>query len=260
MLNIATHNKLFHADEVSAVALLKIFVDKDIKVHRVEHNTTEFKNYDMVVDISRKYDGVKFFDHHQNKGGKSSAGLIWSYIGLEKNYPKISKLVKLIDAHDVGDVKAGAFEYPNLIRCFNTNDIYDKSLQDSAFEEAVEFAIKIFTSLKDAQDEMLKAKDILKNSYLFDNNPAILYLDTFTKHWTTYINGELTPHIKAVVWEDENDAKFKVKVVPKRVGSFELNAKKLPQDNSMEFVHSAGFFAVAKDEQSMQNYLKKVRL
>jgi uncharacterized UPF0160 family protein len=257
---IATHNKVFHADEVSAVALLKIFTDDEIVVKRVNHNTTDFSMYDIVVDISRKFDGVKFFDHHQNRGGKSSAGLIWEYLGLEKEYPKISKLVKMIDAHDVGEVKAEPFEYPNLIRCFNSENIYDATLQDEAFDKAVTFAMTIFKSYKIAQDEIKEAKDIIANSYFFDTNSNILYLDIFTKHWSSYINGDLTPSIKAVVWEDSYENNFKIKIVPKNIGSFQLNAKKLPQDDSMEFVHSAGFFAVAKDEDRMKKYLKKIKL
>ena len=30
---IATHNRMFHADEVTAVALLEIFTDYEIEVH-----------------------------------------------------------------------------------------------------------------------------------------------------------------------------------------------------------------------------------
>jgi len=36
---IATHNKIFHADEVTAIALLKIFTEDEILVHRVDHDT-----------------------------------------------------------------------------------------------------------------------------------------------------------------------------------------------------------------------------
>jgi len=257
---VATHNKVFHADEVSAIALLKIFTDEKIIVERVNHNMTDFSKYDMVIDISRKFDGVKYFDHHQNKGGKSSAGLIWEYLGLEKEYYQISKLIRIIDKHDVGEVKATPFEYPNLIRCFNSDDVNDKVLQARAFDKAVEFAITIFSSLKDAQDELIQAKQIVADSYFFDSNPDIIYLDKFTPHWSSYINGELTPSIKAVVWKDDYENNFKLKLVPKSVGNFKSNTKALPQDTSMEFVHSAGFFAVAEDEEKMKKYLNKIKL
>ena len=38
---------------------------------------------------------------------------------------------------------------------------------------------------------------------------------------------------------------------------FELNSKALKQDNNMEFVHSSGHFAIAKDEITMIKYLSK---
>lgn len=37
---IATHNKSFHADEVTAIALLKLFEEDEIVVERIDHNTT----------------------------------------------------------------------------------------------------------------------------------------------------------------------------------------------------------------------------
>ncbi|MCD8478340.1 MAG: MYG1 family protein [Sulfurospirillum sp.] len=106
MLNIATHNKIFHADEVTAIALLKLFTDEEIVVHRIDHQSEDFSAYDMVIDISKKFDGEKYFDHHQNKGGKSSAGLIWDYLGLGLEYPRISKLIHHVDLNDTGIKKS----------------------------------------------------------------------------------------------------------------------------------------------------------
>ena len=254
MLNIVTHNKLFHADEVSAIALLSIFVDADVEVERVEHNSSSFEKYDMVVDISRQFDGVKFFDHHQYRGGKSSAGLIWEYIGLEKKYPSISQLIKIVDEQDVGIKKAGDFEFPNLIRVYNHLDV-DSQEQEGQFEKALEFAKSIFSSLKIKDEEIVKAKEIVTNSFLFDANPSILELETFTPYWGSYINSQATPNVKLVVWEDKRDGSYKVRVVTNKRKQIMLK-----EDANMEFVHSAGFFAVAKDEEMMQEYLRKIKL
>ena len=255
-MKIATHKGIFHADEITAIALLKVFTDKEIEVERLDHDTRDFNNFDMVIDIGKKFDGVKRFDHHQYRGGKSSAGLIWDYVGQGEYYPKLSKLIKIVDDNDTGVAKAEEFEYSSLIKCYNHKDIHSQ-LQEKQFHKAVKFAQIVVISLKEAQDSIIEAKEIVANSFLFDRNPSIIELERFTPHWTTYINGELTPNIKAVVWEDENDKKYKVKIVPKKLGSFELNAKALIQDDSMEFVHSNGFFAVAKDEDTMREYLRK---
>ena len=255
-LNIATHNKIFHADEVTAIALLKIFTDKKITIHRVDHQTDNFDKYDMVIDISRTFDGKKFFDHHQFKGGKSSAGMIWDYIGLQDEYPKISKLIKKVDDHDVGIQKSLSFEYSSLIKCYNHKDIYSL-YQDNQFEKAVEFAMTVINSLKEAQDESIKAQLIINDSSYFEGHENIIELKEYTGFWNQYINGETKPHIKAVVWEDKDVNQWKVQIPPKKVGSFELNGKELQSDENMIFVHSGGFFAVAEDKKSMKNYILK---
>ncbi len=255
-LKIATHNKIFHADEVTAIALLKTFTDNEIVVSRVDHSTSDYSAYDMVIDIGRKFDGKKYFDHHQHKGGKSSAGLIWDYLELAEQYPKISKLIKMVDDNDVGISKAKPFEYSSLIKCFKYKDIYAQE-QDRAFEKAVDFAMIVLSSMKDLAEALIDAKTIVSNSFVFNNNPSIIELSSFTPHWTSYINGAATPNIKAVVWEDKQEGNWKIKIPAKRVGTFELHGKALVQDENMEFVHSNGHFAVAKDEETMKVYLAK---
>jgi uncharacterized UPF0160 family protein len=254
---ITTHNKSFHADEVIAVALLKVFTNENIIVNRVDHNTSDFSNCDMVIDIGKKFDGIKFFDHHQYKGGKSSAGLIWDYLELSDKYSKISKLIDLIDKNDTGIEKAKPFEFSSLIKCFNSSDLNSK-LQDEQFNKAVEFTMTIITSMKNMQEELINAKEIVKNSFKFDSNANIIELVEFTPHWTTYINGNTMPNIKVVVWEDIDEGTWKAKVPSKRLGSFELNGKAFKQDKEMIFVHSAGHFAIAKYEKQMKQFLKEM--
>jgi hypothetical protein len=125
------------------------------------------------------------------------------------------------------------------------------------FFEALKFAKTVLISMKLMADEIIKAKQIVNESFVFDRNPKILELSQFTPYWTTYINGVTMPYIKAVVWEDEEENNWKVKVPSKTVGSFELNGKALKNDTTMEFVHSSGHFAIAKDEMTMMKYLSK---
>lgn len=255
-LKIATHNDIFHADEVTAIALLKLFRDDTISVTRVRHDTKDFSSFDMVIDIGKKLDGKKYFDHHQYKGGKSSAGLIWEYLGQEEKYPGISKLVKLVDDNDVGIAKAKPYEYSSLIKHFNScNDIYGKE-QDLCFSKALEFAFSILESLKHGDEEIVEAENIVNNSFYFEGNRDIIELERFTRYWGRYINGQTMPNIKAVVWEDEAEGNYKVKIPQKRTGSFELAHRGFKNDQSMEFVHSSRHFAVAKDRTILSQFLK----
>lgn len=253
---IATHNKMMHADEITAVALLKLFSDDEYIIQRVSHDMQDFSSYDFVIDIGMKFDSIKHFDHHQYKGGKSSAGLIWDYLKVAQYYPKISKLIDLVDKNDVGAEKAKCFEYSSLLKCFNHSNI-NSSEQDVQFEKAVDFAMTILSSLKHSQEQANEAKHIVANSYNFNSNPKIMELESFNPHWAAYINGELTPWIKAVVWEDEDESNWKARIVSKRAGSFELAYKSFQSDSSMEFVHSNGHFAIAKDRETLSRFLGK---
>lgn len=254
---IATHNKMFHADEITAIALLKVFTSDTIEIHRIDHNSSDFSQYDMVIDIGRKFDGKKHFDHHQYKGGKSSAGLIWDYLGLSKEHPKISKFIDAIDKHDTGIQKAKEFEFSSLIKCYNSRGL-DDDKQMIQFNKAVEFTMTILNSMKQMKEELMEAETIVKNSFYFDGNTKIIELEKFTPHWGSYINGLTTPNIKAVVWEDSKESLWKVKIPSKVAGSYELNSKGFSQDSSMEFVHSSGHFAIAKDEMTMKSFLQKM--
>lgn len=256
MFSIATHNKIFHADEVTAIALLKIFTKDEITIHRIDHLSENFLPYDMVIDIGRKFDGIKYFDHHQNRGGKSSAGLIWDYLELNSRYPRIGKLIHQVDMNDTGVQKAEDFEYASLIKAFNAKELLSQE-QERQFERAVEFSMTIIEAMVRNQQELEDAQEIVKNSYYFHGNPKILELESFTPHWSSYINGVMQPHIKAVVWKDFEEKTWKVKLSPKHPGSFELCTKPLIQDPSMIFVHASGHFAVARDEAQMASFLSK---
>jgi len=254
---IATHNKSMHADEITAIALLHVFTEDEIIVKRVDHDTIDFSAYDMVIDIGKKLDGKKFFDHHQYRGGKSSAGLIWNHLGLEKEYPRISKFIKEIDMVDVGEKKATPFEYSSLVKSYNhPTDIYSEE-QDKRFEYAVEFAMIQIISMKEMEDQMEEAKEIVSNSYYFNSMPHVIELETFTKQWGTFINGSTMPEIKAVVWKDEREKNWKVKLTNAYVGSREFIHKQgLKASSNMEFVHSSGFFAIASNKAVMKSFLK----
>jgi uncharacterized UPF0160 family protein len=145
------------------------------------------------------------------------------------------------------------------LRCYNHSKIHSKE-QDVQFEKAVNFAKTVLISMAELDESLRATKDIVRDSFTFDNNPAILELASFTPHWGTYVNAQATPNIKAVVWEDEEEKNWKVKIPAKRLGSFDLHGKALVDDESMHFVHSSGHFAIAKDEETMKLYLKKQKI
>jgi len=147
-----THDGTFHADEVTACALLLLFnrIDRD-KIKRTRDlallNTCEY-----VCDVGGIYDPErKLFDHHQveYQGSMSSAGMILSYLKdqhliHEKEFEFFNlTLIRGVDAHDNGHDPQipGLCTYSHVISSFTpTPQDVEPAVIDEAFYEALDFA------------------------------------------------------------------------------------------------------------------------
>lgn len=93
LLQICTHSGSFHADEALAVYMLRLLPRYRYATLVRSRNPADWEASDIVVDVSGKYDGVKYFDHHQREFGSffndqystklSSAGLVYKHFGRE---------------------------------------------------------------------------------------------------------------------------------------------------------------------------------
>ena len=89
MQTIGTHPGPFHADETLAVACLRRMFNHHMALVR-SRDPKELAECDLLVDVGGKYDGDRYFDHHQ-KGAPvrengvpyAGAGLIWKRYGEE---------------------------------------------------------------------------------------------------------------------------------------------------------------------------------
>lgn len=257
MNQIYTHHGLFHSDEVTAIALLKVFYpDERYEIKRVHHQTLEFPDALYVIDTGRVYDGKTRFDHHHFEKddpnyGLSSAGLIWRYIGQQEKYPNISKFIDLIDQHDTGIRKASPFEYPSLISSYNTDQVYSDE-QYRAFTRAIDTAMVIIRKMKDIIDGIEIAEKIVNDAPVIDD---ILFLETFHRSWSLFVDGEKRPEIHRVVWQNPDLKNWYIQVPNMKPGEYGLNGTPLHQDDAMDFVHKSGFLAVAKDFETALKYL-----
>ncbi|KAI5785683.1 metal-dependent protein hydrolase [Pyronema domesticum] len=126
---IGTHNGHFHADEALAVYMLRLLPEyADAQLLRTR-NPEALENCDIIVDVHGKYDGVKYFDHHQRgftevfsenfKTKLSSAGLVYKHFAptliaqrigpdadaktVDTIYNKLYKsFIEALDANDNG--------------------------------------------------------------------------------------------------------------------------------------------------------------
>ena len=254
MKRIYTHNGTFHADEVTAVALLHVFKPDNYEIKRVQHQTTEFPDAAYVIDTGRQYDNTTRFDHHQWEGGLSSAGLMWKHLGL-KGYTQIDELILAVDANDVGTKPATQFEYSRIVSLYNHTSIHGDD-QDFQFYKAVKFSIDIIQAMKANQDILNHSKSVCDESPYWPGTDTVLNLGTWQLGWGNFINGETRPNIEAVVWCDEHLGTWNIQTTNKSTTSYEKVGRKLLPYDKMNFVHANNFFAVAATEELMDHYIK----
>lgn len=172
--SFGTHDGHFHADEVTACALLILFemITKDL-IFRTR-NEDVLQKCEFVCDVGGKYDtGNKIFDHHQAdySGILSSAGMILLY--LKDNQVISSELyaflnrsfVMGVDAHDIGNVKlsTGFCSFSQIIENFvPLGEDVDDFEMDKSFFEALSFTINFLKRLINRFFYFQEVKKIVK--------------------------------------------------------------------------------------------------
>jgi uncharacterized UPF0160 family protein len=151
--SLGTHDGRFHADEVTACALLIIFdlIDKD-KIFRTR-DPNILKDCEYVCDVGGIYDPEQLkFDHHQAdyKGTLSSAGMVLAYLRDKRTisydlYHHINQeLVQGVDAYDNGLEVLGpnvaTFSHVVSNFCPIRYDTPPEE-EDDTFHHALDFAI-----------------------------------------------------------------------------------------------------------------------
>jgi uncharacterized UPF0160 family protein len=205
MNSVTTHNGIFHADEVTAIALLSIKFDGNIKIIRTR-DAAVIDAAVIAVDVGGKYDLEKSrFDHHQSDyiGTLSSAGMVWGamnhYCGrcdhisepcgelwctgdctggaTSPSTASIDSLIKEVDDQDVGIARNGDNHYCQIISSFNARDIYSAE-QDAAFDEAVAFAKRYILSLMVKAQHEFDLQTIVKaTKIIVDRDVKIAVVD-----------------------------------------------------------------------------------
>lgn len=151
--SFGTHDGTFHADEVTACALLLLFdlIDRNRIVRT--RQPSELARCEYVCDVGGVYDpDRKLFDHHQAEyqGSMSSAGMVLLHlfhsntITLKEREFLENSLIIGVDAHDNGKElhSNGVCTYSHIISNFTpiSHEVDDQEL-DAAFFQALEFAL-----------------------------------------------------------------------------------------------------------------------
>ncbi len=169
--SLATHDGVFHADEVTACALLLInnLIDKDL-IYRTRDNKI-IAQCEYVCDVGKIFDPKnKKFDHHQltYAGNLSSAGMVLKYLFDFKYIDKDlydyfnDNLIKGIDDFDNGKMNFdhSVCSFSQVIANFLPVKYgASPNEQDDAFFEALDFIIAHLNRMKHRFEYRQTCKD-----------------------------------------------------------------------------------------------------
>lgn len=280
MRSFGTHDGTFHADEVTACAILLLYglIDRD-KIFRTR-DPEILATCEYVCDVGGVYDPhKKRFDHHQSDyvGDLSSAGMIWLYllktdIINEPTYYFFNRsLIIGIDAHDNGrsTPEIGVSTFSHIISNF-VPPAYDISSeeQNAAFNQALDFVIGHLRRLKERfeyiQQCRQKVADIMalnSSALIFDH--AIPWIDSFfdlggERHPAVFVVMPSGDHWKLRGIPPHSDDRMKVRVpLPERwAGLRDEVLQKVSGIPGGIFCHKGRFISVWKTKEDAMQALE----
>ncbi|MEM9862339.1 MAG: MYG1 family protein [Myxococcota bacterium] len=235
-LRLGTHDGPFHADDVLAAALVRVFWDPDAKVVR-SRDREVLASCDVVFDVGHELDAARLrFDHHQREyeGSRSSAGLVLDHLEAEQHVRPViaarlrEELVDYVDAVD-----NGARMSDDGVPCFSTvigvlNESANEAF-DTQYERAMTFAERVVrgfvASVERAEAAERAVRDAMEAADKAESR--VLRFDRYLKWKPAYfaLGGENHPsHL--VVFPTERDVR--VLTIPVSEGSREDKVK-LPE-------------------------------
>ncbi len=272
---IVTHNGGFHADDVFACATLSlIFENEGINIIRTRDELV-INSGDIILDVGRKNDSEKFFDHHQEGGAGvrenmipyASFGLIWKKFG-EKLCDAdavlyVDKvLVQTVDAIDNGfDIAQNfvlkPFTISDCIASFNPTSAEEQDF-DRAFNVALSLAKDILKRVIIDAKDISESIKIYKKSFEESPDKRLVISDIKIRKEVLHI----LPEVLYVVMPYHNNT-WSIRAVRKTEESFEskkplpeLWAGKSPEDlqkitgiSDANFCHNQLFIANAKSKE-----------
>lgn len=263
-----THDGTFHADEVTACALLELFnlIDAD-KIIRTR-DSKQLAHCEFVCDVGGVYAPAdKLFDHHQADydGPLSSAGMILLYLresGIissnDYNFYN-NALILGVDAHDNGrdPMIKGLCTYSHLISNFTPiNHECSAETLYKAFMDAFYFARDHLSRLKRRHQYIVSCREVVarkmdenKDHLCFDhampwmesffelnglNHPAKFVIMPSGKHWK----------LRGIPPSMDNSMKVRMPLPEEWAGLLEEDLRRISGIPGAVFCHKGRFISV----------------
>ena len=238
-LTIATHSGPFHADDVMATALLRVFVDAQATVVRTR-DPEQMAPADVVIDVGGVFDpDTRRFDHHQASytGDRSSAGMVldWltasSTIDARLGSTLRAGLMDYLDAVDNGRTapKSEVPCFPRLVDALNqTADTQEEF--DQAFERATTVAQWFLEGLVAGQRKIERAEQVvvaaMQDAEAHQRN--VIFLDAYHSWKKPYFANGGASHPTEFVLFPGTDGSWRIVAIPPQYGDF-AQKRSLPE-------------------------------
>jgi uncharacterized UPF0160 family protein len=285
-MRVATHPGGFHADDVFAVAALRLaHPDEVVEVARTRDAALQAEA-DLRVDVGGRDDAsTGDFDHHQ-KGGAgerpngiryASFGLVWRAFGTaicggsqEAADAIDARLVRGVDANDtgqtimeslVGDVRP--MTVSGVVGALNSSwdEQLDQAAEDARFEEAVALATGILERQVASAAAFGRARDLVRAAIAAAGDPRVIELPS-NLPWRETVVAE-APDARLVVYPKSDG--WGMVAVPVAAGGFEnrmdlpaawagLTGSELTEVTGVDdalFAHTARFYASAESREGV---------
>jgi len=238
-LSVATHSGPFHADDVLAVALLRVFVDQQATVLRTR-DLERIAQADVVVDVGGLYDpAARRFDHHQASytGSFSSAGMVLAWLAESAQVrPAVADRLRIGVVSYVDDVDNGRRSpdpgvpcFPVIVQALNQPA---SSLPefDAAFQGAVVMAEAMVRGIVAAQDAEDHARDIVaaQMDRAGSEGSNLILLDEYVRWKAPYFEMGGAGHCTEFVIHPGPDGSWRAAAIPPVRDSF-AQKRSLPE-------------------------------
>lgn len=232
MKTVVTHSRQFHADELMAIALLKVYYfEESPKIIRTrdESDLEKYKKDPdvFVIDVGFEFnESLKNFDHHQktftdcwsDKTPLSSCGLIWRWLRenkyLHQHMNEImmdtieKEIIKKVDAHDNG---VSIWRDASVLSGFN-RDHHDDGVIFSQFKMALSVAKSIYiNSFYHLKAKVKAEKNIFK---------AIKKSHDLKYNHTVVFESKLNDGVNVV----SDNSPYHWVIIPRKKGSWKIQA------------------------------------
>lgn len=278
--SLGTHDGTFHADEVTACALMLLFdcidADKIVRTRDLEIlNKCEY-----ICDVGGIYDpSQKLFDHHQAEyqGSLSSAGMVLLYLKSKGKLPAKEydflhdAIIFGVDAHDNGkDPQVPGFcSYSFIISTFTpVHHDSPSNVLDEAFHTAVNFAkdllsrmLKRHRYIQSCRQTVAEAMAKYKECLIFEKN--IPWLDIFFEldgahHPAQFVIMPSDKHWKLRGIPPTHERRMEVRVPLPREwsGLLDQDLKRISGISGAIFCHKGRFISVWETREDALQALK----